>query len=352
MKRWILLGLFVTGCAQNDGGSTTANAAEPAAKKAGGAMSDSMRLPADEVVAKWEGGQITYGELHKSAAGELQKMRTDYLTKVDELERRALDQKVVEALVENAAEKAGKTPEEYMRSLAPENVEVSDEEVQKFYDKQVKGRQPMEQVRPRIVAFLKSKAQQEAVRKAVDEMKDEANVDVTLPKPEIPKAEFDLAGRPFKGPEDAKVTVVEFSDFQCPYCSRAAGPTKELVEANEDVKVYFLHFPLSFHKQAMPAALAAECAHQQDKFWEMHDKLFDNQSALDSGKYAAWAEEIGLDKAKFEKCMADPKTEARVKADMAMGQEAGVGGTPSFYINGVQHRGVPDASAIKSALDS
>ena len=350
MKRWILLGLFVTGCAQNDGGSPSANAAESPQKKA--ATTDGMRMSAEEVVAKWDGGQITYGEVHEAAAGELRKMRTDYLTKVDELERRAPDQKVVEALVEKAAEKAGKTPEEYMRSLAPENVEVSDAEVQKFYDQQVKGRQPMEQVRPRIVAFLKSKAQQEAVREAVEKMKEEANVDVSLPKPEIPKAEFDLAGRPYKGPEDAKVTVVEFSDFQCPYCSRAAGPTKELVEENESVKVYFLHFPLSFHKQAMPAAIAAECAHAQGKFWEMHDKLFENQSSLDDAKYAEWAAEIGLDKAKFEKCMADPSTKARVKADMAMGQEAGVGGTPSFYINGVQHRGVPDASAIESALDT
>ncbi|MEM1024245.1 MAG: thioredoxin domain-containing protein [Myxococcota bacterium] len=353
MKRWILLGLFVTGCAQTDGGSATAtaNAAEP--NKAEGAQStDGMRLPAGEVVAKWEGGEITYGELHESAAGELRKMRTDYLTKVNELERRALDQKVVEALVESAAEKAGTTSEAYMRGLAPEDVDVTDEEIQKFYDQQVKGRQPMEQVRPRIVAFLKSRAQQEAVRKAVDELKEKAKVSVTLPAPEIPKAEFELAGRPFKGPADAKVTVVEFSDFECPYCSRAAGPTKALVDDNEGVKVYFLHFPLSFHKQAMPSAIAAECAHAQGKFWEMHDKLFDNQTGLAEDKYPVWAKEIGLDMAKYEGCVADPATKARVEADMAMGQKAGVGGTPSFYINGVQHRGVPDDGVIKAALDS
>jgi protein-disulfide isomerase len=140
---------------------------------------------------------------------------------------------------------------------------------------------------------------------------------------------------PARGPSGAKVTVVEFSDFQCPFCSRAEPAVKALEQAHaQDVRVVWKHLPLGFHQNARPAALAAEAARQQGKFWEMHDKLFAAQSALSDATYAKAAAELGLDLGRFKVSLASPETARRVDADAAAAGAAGVSGTPSFVVNG------------------
>ena len=149
--------------------------------------------------------------------------------------------------------------------------------------------------------------------------------------------EFTLSDRPFKGTENAEIVIIEYSDFQCPFCSRVAPDMKAVAEDAElkgRVKVVFKHFPLSFHEQAKPAAYASIAAHKQGKFWEMHDKIFAGYQELSAEKLKAWAGEIGLDLAKFEADMKDPATEAIVTKDMAEAQAADLGGTPTVYING------------------
>ncbi len=148
---------------------------------------------------------------------------------------------------------------------------------------------------------------------------------------------FTLDGYPFLGAENGDVVIIEYSDFQCPFCSRVGGPLKALV-ADPDlagrVKVVFKNFPLGFHEQAKPAAVAALAAHRQGKFWEMHDKLFAGQQELAAEKYTTWAQELGLDMAKFEADVKDPALAAMVEKDMAEGQAAGLEGTPTVYVNG------------------
>ena len=160
------------------------------------------------------------------------------------------------------------------------------------------------------------------------------------------------------GNADAKVKVYEFSDFQCPYCSRVGKPLKDLVAAYKgEVAVVFKHFPLSFHKEAMPAAKASIAAGQQGKFWEYHDKLFAEQKSLRGATdetFFKWAEEMKLDMAKFKASFNDPATAAMVKADMEEGRKAGLRGTPSVYINGRKfqpQRGY-SVSAFKSVIDA
>lgn len=121
----------------------------------------------------------------------------------------------------------------------------------------------------------------------------------------------------------------------------------------DDVKVYFLHYPLSFHQKAMPAAIASECAHKQGKFWEMHDELFAAQQNLGDEHFLNAAKTKGLDLVAFESCLKDPAVGATIKRDMAQGEAAGVQGTPSFYINGVRYeQGVPTVDAVRAALTS
>lgn len=143
-----------------------------------------------------------------------------------------------------------------------------------------------------------------------------------------------------KGPDDAAVTIMEFSDFQCPFCSQAAGLVKQVVEAYpNDVRVVYKNYPLPFHKQAMPAAKAAVAAGKQGKFWQMHDKLFENYRTLSDEAYAKFAEEIGIDVAKFKTDMASDEVQKLVDQDMKDATAAEVRGTPTFYINGKKPQG-------------
>jgi protein-disulfide isomerase len=154
------------------------------------------------------------------------------------------------------------------------------------------------------------------------------------------KHDIKIGTSPVKGPADAKVTIVEWSDFQCPFCSQAKDLVHQILEAYpKDVKFVFKHYPLPFHQQAMPAAKASVAAQKQGKFFEMHDKLFENIRSLAPDKYEVWAAEIGLDVAQFKKDMEAPETAAQVTQDMKEAGEVGVRGTPSFFINGKQPAG-------------
>jgi len=162
----------------------------------------------------------------------------------------------------------------------------------------------------------------------------------------------DLAGSPVRGPADAKVTIVLWSDFQCPFCSRAVPTVDEIMKNySKDVRFFFKHQPLPFHSNAMPAAIASMAAHKQGKFWEMHDKLFANQQALSEAKYEEIAKEIGLNVAKFKADMADPAIKAKVEADSKYGMQVGADGTPTFYVNGREVSGALPFDSFKNIID-
>jgi protein-disulfide isomerase len=143
------------------------------------------------------------------------------------------------------------------------------------------------------------------------------------------------------GNPDAPVSIVEYSDFQCPFCSRVQPVLKEVLNKYPDkVNLVFKHFPLSFHRAARPAAVASQAALEQGKFWEMHDVLFENQKTLDASKMDEYAKEAGLDVPRFNKDMEANKAkyEKQVEADFREGQAIDVRGTPSLYIGGKKVR--------------
>jgi protein-disulfide isomerase len=157
---------------------------------------------------------------------------------------------------------------------------------------------------------------------------------------------------PVRGNAKAKVTLVLFSDFQCPFCSRIE-PTLSQVEQTygDKVKVVWKHQPLPMHPQAVPAAEAAEAAREQGKFWEMHDKLFQNQQGLSPDAYAQYARELGLDMAKFEAARQSGRGRTRIQQDQAVAGRIGVGGTPTLFINGERVVGAVPFDRIKSVID-
>lgn len=172
------------------------------------------------------------------------------------------------------------------------------------------------------------------------------------------------ATAPSIGPKDAKVTIVELSDFQCPFCKRLSGTLRQITEEYpKDVRMVYVHFPMhldcnkaplkkSMHPEACSAAAAAVCAQDQGKFWEMHDRLFDEQGALGDKLYDEAAKDLGLDVAKFDTCRADPKTTERIGKDSELGAALGVSGTPNFFVNGRQLSGAQPIEVLRAVVDA
>ena len=161
------------------------------------------------------------------------------------------------------------------------------------------------------------------------------------------------AASPSFGPQFAKVTIVEWSDFQCPYCGRAAPTVEKLRETyGKDVRFVFRNLPLPMHANARNAAQAAMAAHAQGKFWDMHDQLFANQNALDRASLDKAAQKIGLDMARFEKDFDSPQVKTQIEADMAAANAAGVRGTPTLFVNGRPFSGAPQWEQFKAEIDA
>jgi protein-disulfide isomerase len=160
-------------------------------------------------------------------------------------------------------------------------------------------------------------------------------------------------GSPSKGPERARITVVEFSDFQCPYCSRAVAQVDAILRAYpNDIKLVFRQFPLEIHSEARMAAEASLAANEQGKFWQMHDKLFENFRQLSRDNIFAWAKQIGLDMEEFKVDLQSGKFRPVVDKDVADGVDAGVQGTPTFFINGQRYNSSLDLNTLKPILDA
>lgn len=180
--------------------------------------------------------------------------------------------------------------------------------------------------------------------------------DTQIPTAPLEKQDVKYDGAPILGEEDAPVTMVEFSDFQCPYCARFFEQTfpqlKENYIKTGKVKLAFRHLPLSFHQYAQKTAEASECANEQGKFWEYHDTVFNNQDQLSDTILSTWAGEIGLDVKKFDDCLESGKYKEKVQADSNDAGSYGVSGTPSFFINGKLLVGAQPYEAFQQVIDA
>jgi protein-disulfide isomerase/uncharacterized membrane protein len=172
---------------------------------------------------------------------------------------------------------------------------------------------------------------------------------------------FEVPDAPSKGPEDAEVTFVEFGDFECPFCRKLFFGLEHYAQTSgRTVRIVFAHYPLDSacnphverrHPQACIAAYAGECARQQDKFWEYAEKLFDNQSALQRDDLLGYATELGLDVPTFTTCIDAPATRDKIRADLELGMELGITGTPTFFTNGYKRTGALPPSILAGVVD-
>ena len=165
--------------------------------------------------------------------------------------------------------------------------------------------------------------------------------------------EVEVGEAPVKGPAEAPVTIVEWSDFQCPFCNRVSPTLAQIEEEYGDkVRIAFKHLPLSIHPQAPQAHAASEAAHRQGKFWEMHDKIFANQRDLSVPTLEGYARELGLDLDRYRSDVADASVKKRIDEDMSQASELGVTGTPAFFINGKFLSGAQPYPNFKRMIDA
>lgn len=185
----------------------------------------------------------------------------------------------------------------------------------------------------------------------IKELKQQEAANQPLP-PDV-QAKLAAGNAPSFGPADAKVTLVEFSDFQCPYCSRAAEVVHKVRERFGDrVRFVFRQFPLDFHREAHLAAQAALAAHQQGKFWEYHDLLFKNQNALTRDALEKYGQDLKLDLASLKQALDASTYKAAVDADLKLGQEVSVNGTPTLFINGKRVSNPSDFEAVARSIEA
>jgi protein-disulfide isomerase len=262
-----------------------------------------------------------------------------------------LDELISEQLLEKEAKARNVTSQQLVATeITAKVAEPTDAEIQKVYDDnkaQLQG-QTLDQVKPRIVEFLKQQKGAERQEAFITELKAKYKTSVAL-KP--PKVDVATAGRPSRGNEQAPVTIIEFSDYECPFCKRAEPTVKKVLDTYGDkVRLVYRHYPLEFHATARPAAEASACAAAQGKFWEYHDKLF-SSSDLSDAKLKSLAGEVGLDQAKFDECFAKKQFKADIDKDMADASSVGVSGTPAFFINGRMLSGAQPFEKFKEIID-
>lgn len=307
--------------------------------------------PSAGVAAKIGTEQISEKDLNAGIESDL----FDAEMKVYEIKFGKLQAMILEKFMNQDPNKKGLTNDEFLNKFIAKDVKVSDADIEKF----IKERQiPKDQVNPeikeRIKQYLEVEVKKTAVDKWIADKTKSTPVEVYIPKPQRPVFDVNIKDAPIKGSGDAKVTIVEYSDFQCPFCSKASKTIAELEKKyGNKIRIAFKNFPLPFHSQARIAAEAAQCVKAQDPklFWKMHDAMFEDQTKLDKDNLIATAKKIGAKEADFKSCIEATPYKAVIDNDMAEGQKLGIKSTPTFFINGKLVSGAQPTEVFTEVID-
>ncbi len=298
--------------------------------------------PGGKPAAVIDGTIISEEELNRAAATELQNLEmqklqfeANYAHRKQQILEDTLKRMIEEKLLDDEAAKQGITRKDLLaKEVDPKVKEPTPEEIDQVYEaNKANIKVPKEQVSARIIQYLKQQSYNKAKDEYVERLKSTRKVSIAL---EPLRLDVAVAGYPSRGPENAPVTIVEFSDFQCPYCKNFTATLDRLMrEFPSDVRVVFRQLPLrEIHPMAEKAAEASLCAQEQGKFWELHDLMFKDQAALKVEDLKAKAVQLQLDSGAFNTCLESGKYEKRINEDIREGARLGANGTPAVIING------------------
>lgn len=292
---------------------------------------------------------ITEDEVMTKANKRMMKL----LSEMYDVKKQVIDEIIDDRLLDAEAKKQGVTSDALIKKATNSAPAPTDAEAKTIYEMQ-KARvfkdKTFDEVKEDIKDQLTNQKQRMAVNGYLDGLRKTATFKVNLERPSVAVSTDD---DPSQGDVKAPITMIEFSEFQCPFCNRARPTVKKVLETYAGkIHYVFRDFPLSFHKEARGAATAANCANEQGKYWEFNTKLFENQDKLGAEFFKQVAKDFSLDAAKFDKCLADTaKANAEIDKDQNDGMEVGVTGTPAYFINGKFLSGAQPFAAFKEIID-
>lgn len=304
----------------------------------------------DRVMAEVDGEAITAEVIDELLGYRAYQLKRDLY----HLRRQKLNDLIEEKLLQREATTRGISVERLLEQEVNGKVRVTDQEVEIFYREHKDSIQGGDDAaRAAVRRYLEEREQGDQRRRLVETLKARVGVRdyLTAPRPTLGDY-LVVPGASSKGLKNAPITIVEFSDFQCPFCAKAQTVLQQVLETYpHDVRLVYRHFPLKRHPQAKLAAEAAECAARQGRFWEYHDQLFADAQELNRDKLRALAEGLRLDVESFDGCLDAGQTRKRVAEDVADAREAGVTGTPTFFINRRMVEGAQPFATFKRMID-
>jgi protein-disulfide isomerase len=296
-----------------------------------------------DVVSEINGEKITQADLEKAQGNKLLQARYQYFLS----EQKVLDEFIENRLLENEAKRQNLSVEELLDKEVIAKVQnPTDEQLQFFYD-DINTKDSFASLRDKIFDHVRQRRIAKARSAYIESLRAKSTVIVTLAPP---SADFPLDGAPRLGPQDAPVRLVEFADYQCPYCAKVNPHIAKLREEFGDkISVYYKDLPLQMHANARKAAEAARCAGDQNKYWEYHDQLY-KTNQLEPQNLKQIAHDMKLDGGKFDKCLDEGTFSSAVQRDFADAQQLGLSGTPSFFINGQYLSGAVEYKTIRDMV--
>lgn len=313
------------------------------------ALSGGSGSGADPVVAEFNGKSVRASEAFTENKQQIFELE-DQLFRTKEA---AINTYIEGRLVKDEAKKQNLSPEQLLeRETKGEDV-VSDDDVNQFLIS--RGAKPDDPniKKDDVREYLKFRKRYERRQAYLAKLRQSSKVSMKIKEPESPRIAVNTDGFPTWGNAKAPVTVIEFSDFQCPYCSRAV-PTLDRLKKEygpDKLRIVYIDMPLPNHPRALPASLAAHCANDQGKFWEMHNALFANQAKLEDNDLKDTAKSVGLDAGKFKECYDGKKHQSTVERARSEAEKAGIQATPTFVINGQMLQGAQPFEKFKEKID-
>lgn len=299
------------------------------------------------VAATVNGKSISFDEIDQSRGGQIAQQ-------IYQMRRTAIDDLINEKLLETEASEKKLTIEKLLeQEVGSKIADPSESEIQAIYDaNKERFGAPLEEIKKQIIDSLKYNRGNMQQNRYISELRDKAKIEYKLEKPPVQRVQVSKDDDPTRGPANAKIEIIEFTDYQCPFCKKVRPTISQILETYKDQVSYTLRdFPLSFHPESFAAHMASQCAKDQGKYWEFNEKLFANQQGLKVDLLKGYAKELALETKAFDECLDSKKYADEVKKDMAEGQKYGVSGTPAFFVNGILMSGAQPFSSFKEVID-
>jgi protein-disulfide isomerase len=299
---------------------------------------------ASTVVAEVGGVKITMGDLEQQESARLLSAHYEYY----QAETKALNDLIDKKLLEQKAKSENLTVDELIKRDISSQVKDPTEDQMKVFYEGLETAQPYDAVREKILEKIRDVRTQKARAAYIKALHAETTVAVLLAPPHV---DVDTQNALSLGPEKAAVTLVEFADYECPYCQKVAPDVKKLkADFGDKLTLTYKDFPLPMHSRAEKAAEASRCASKQGKFWEFHDEIFRSKE-LDVDQLKAQARALKLDPTQFDKCLDSGEEAAVVESDRKEGARLGINGTPAFFINGHFLSGAVDYAGLREIVE-